>query len=59
MTEVTRGCDTSTCVEVRFGGAFVWLFDTEHRAQQAQIPLESWRQFLVDVKAGKFDEVAP
>jgi hypothetical protein len=59
MSDWTRACHDSACVEVLADHGSVLLRSTNDREAFVQITYTEWLRFLTDVKAGRFDEVTP
>lgn len=55
-----RACNFGDCAEVMLDeGDIVRVRSSRMPSEDAPFTVAEWRQFLVDVKAGRFDDVAP
>lgn len=59
MNEWIRACGSSSCVEVKFPGAFdeswVVVRSSDHPADFVSFSNEEWDTFVAAVKRGEFD----
>jgi hypothetical protein len=54
-----RPCNFGDCAEVMETDGAVWVRSSRNPEAVAAFTVEEWQRFRADVKAGRFDDIAP
>lgn len=56
---VSSRCAGGNCVQIAHSGGKVFIRDSKHPdGAILSFPLDTWRDFVVDAKQGKYDQIA-